>query len=143
MAGLQQSVETLQAELIQLRAQSESLAPKFGGYDMMLQENGPWKAGVERLLTAQGVEQAELIIKQGETIAGLQELYDKDHASLRDINNKLVGAAASGHGDGGGGKKWQMSRPKDLEAAVFTGKDEAFMLRRTVSRLREMCGPLE
>ena len=35
-----------------------------------------------------------------------------------------MSAAASGYAEGGGGKKWQMSRPNDLEASVFAGKNE-------------------
>ena len=40
------------------------------------------------------------------------------------MKDQLAALKAVPPPDGGSGKKWQMSRPKDLEASIFTGKDE-------------------
>ena len=58
-------MDAVRAELTQLRAEFEALAPKFGGYDQMLQDNGPWKATVDTMLTWQGIEQQIIIVEQG------------------------------------------------------------------------------
>ena len=102
--------------MAQLRAQFEAVTPKFATYDMMLHANGPWKTEVERLLTEQGNKQAD-------TITSLQDLYNKADASIREINTKFQNLPGSGVG-GGGEKKWRMSSPKDLEASIFSGKEE-------------------
>ena len=117
MTASQESVEALRAEMAQLRAQFEAVTPKFATYDMMLHANGPWKTEVERLLTEQGNKQAD-------TIASLQDLYNKADASIREINTKFQNPPGSGFGGGCGEKKWRMSSPKDLEASIFSGKEE-------------------
>ena len=121
MSAEQQAVEALKAEVAQLRVHWESIAPKFGAYDQMLQANGPWKAEVEKMLLAQGAEQKDLIVKQDETVAGLRDLYDEADKSLREINVKLQSPFSAG---GDKKDKWQLTRPKDMDPGIFSGKDE-------------------
>ena len=100
-----QLIEALQAEVATLKGQFEMIAPKFANYDLMALENGPWKAEFERLLKVQETD--------------LKGLYDDANTSIGVINAKLATLHAAPPADGGSGKKWQMSRSKDLEASAF------------------------
>ena len=118
-------------EVASLRAQFESVAPKFGYYDDMFQKNDPWKQTVETMLTTQGNEQIAqqvklqaVSVKQEETIAGLQTLYHKADVSLKDINVKLRDWSTN-HPPGPGGErkeKWFLTRPTDLVPGAFSDK---------------------
>ena len=92
MAAVQQAIEALKPEVGQQRQEFESISPKFGGYGLMVQANGPWKIEVERMLkeqAADAADQAAFTKTQGGTIASLQYVYSKCDACLTEISTKL------------------------------------------------------
>ena len=118
MAASAESLEALRQEMIALRMQFDSVAPKFATYDMMLHANEPWKKTVEKLLTDQDQ-------KQDAVVASLKDLYEKADSSIREINVKLRDhLPKAGSGGAGPEKKWQMTRLKDLDPSIFSGKEE-------------------
>ena len=96
--------------------------PKFAVYDATQQENTKWKATVEGMLLTQKKEQEDLMMKQTETVAGLKDLYDVANQSISEINTTLQNGLPGPSGEKK--KDWQMTRPKDMVPAMFSGKDE-------------------
>ena len=82
MTATVESVEALRQEMAALRAQFESIAPKFATYDMMLHTHTPWESQVEQMLTDQNKSQADVT-------ASLQDLYSKADHAIKEINVKL------------------------------------------------------
>ena len=115
MAAFAEGLASLKLEVDAIRQQFESLAPKFGDYDMMVSNFQLWKQEVEKMLLAQNE-------KQTETVTKLQDLSSKADSSITAINTKLRDNPT--YQRAGREKMWELSRPTDLEPNVFSGKED-------------------
>ena len=115
-------------EVAKIKAHCESLEPKFAKYDQMA---STWKPQVEAILEEHNVGHKAMIEEQAKTLAQLRGLYEITDKTLSETNAKLmelerrsVGPQSDAASRMAFEKKWQLTRPKDMEAGTFSGKDE-------------------
>ena len=100
-----------QESFVALKQEMDALKLQFQGWEAF----PTWKAEVERKILAHDEKQAK-------TEAELRELYAESSPAISGINNKLLHSPPGTSGERK--KEWQMTRPKDMAPAMFSGKEE-------------------
>ena len=116
---IKEDVQKLKDRHDLLKILTDTFDPKFQHYDTLLGGiTGTWKTTVEGMLTEQSV-------KQDATNAELHQLYLESDKHIRELHTKVGalggGPQAAAYGDK---SKWSLTRPKDMDPGIFSGKDE-------------------
>ena len=119
------------SELQKLQSEVHTeMVPKIRSYDDLLkqketlqQENAAWRAKVEEEFVKHNNEHAKTVehLKwfHGQTEDSLQKANDK----LTLLDSRNIGPMAD-TSERGEKSKWSLTRPKDMDPGVFSGKEE-------------------
>ena len=119
---------SIDQELAGMKEYMVTHMPMFAKFDKMANE---WSPQVEAMLAKHDDGHKVAMAEHVATLAKLQNLHDITHKTLSETNAKVLNLESRGVGsssDAAGrekfDKKYEMTRPKDMEPSVYSGKDE-------------------
>ena len=117
MDALNQMVQALQGEMQQVQAHLSQSAIELAQFQANVNTDNANTTAALADVKAQQVNDATVGNGLGATMATVLQ-------RLTQLEQQAVGPSASGHS---GKKKWDLTRPKDMEPEKFVGKDEAWL----------------
>jgi len=117
IAKLESAAIKSNADAVAAQAAQAALAELQQNYGQISLQAAPWSAAISSEVAASEAKATEALTR-------IQSLYDVTKAEVEELRRRATEMERKSPADKKG--KWELSRPKDIEPDMFSGKEEAW-----------------